>query len=380
MPERGETGALSGRVLVYYFAFPRYRREILRGLNKAIPDRVDFVSGSTSRANIVALDDGDVEGLTVVPSLRLGPVSWDRGVFSRAVGRRYSAVILGPATLSLTTWCILVARRLRGRRTFLWGQCGKFGDRSLKRRIQEVMNRLATGLLVYGENEAVAATQFGLARERVHVVNNATRSNSDVIAAADGQRQFARVVEAADAARALGEVRLLFVGRVNRDKHVAVLLEAADRLRSSAYPQLSIDVIGDGDAKEELRAAYPHPWARFHGWVYEEERLDDYFSGATLVCSAYDMGLVAIDALRAGTPVLIPDNPRNGPEVEALTPGVNAMRFVPGDSDSLAASVVSWIDGAQHIDADRYRDARTDALSVWDPDVVATGISRVVRS
>lgn len=379
MPETGDSSASAGRVLVYYFAFPRYRREILRSLERTLPGEIDMVSGSTSRANIVALDSADVTALDVVPSVKLGPVSWDRGVLRRAVGQRYGVVVLGPATLSVTTWLILLGRRLRGRRTFLWGQCGKFGDRSMKRRIQEAMNRLATGLLVYGENEAIAATQLGLERGRVHVVRNATRSNSDVLVGDDSEHQFARLHAAAEAARTRGEVRLLFVGRVNRDKRLSVLLEAAQNLRRSHYANLSIDVIGDGDAREELQAAYPHGWARFRGWVYEEEDLNRYFAEATFVCSPYDMGLVAIDALRAGTPVLIPDNPFNGPEVEALTPGVNAMHFAAGDAHALAEAVVSWIAGAEDLGLDRYREARRSALSLWDPAAVAAGIRDAVR-
>jgi glycosyltransferase involved in cell wall biosynthesis len=359
MSEADGLPALPGRVLVYYFAFPRYRLEILHGLEKEMPERVELASGSTSRASIVALDESDISSLSVKASLHVGPVSWDRGVLVPASGRRFDSVVLGPATMSLTTWAILVCRRVRGRKTFLWGQCGKFGDRSLKRRVQEAMNRLATGLLVYGENEAIAATQMGLPRDRVHVVHNATRSNTA-------------------SAKSRGEVRVLFVGRVNKDKRLAVLLEAAEMLRASEYPCLTVDIIGDGDDREAMRAAYPESWARFHGWVYESATLKTFFEEATFVCSPWDMGLVAIDGLRAGTPVLVPDNPRNGPEVEALTPGLNAMLFTPGEPASLASAISSWFDAALELDSGRYRDARRSALAIWDANAVAAGISAVI--
>jgi glycosyltransferase involved in cell wall biosynthesis len=294
------------------------------------------------------------------------------------MSRNYGAVVLGPATLSLTTWLVLICRRLVGRRTYLWGQCGKFGDRSLKRRLQEVMNRLATGLLVYGENEAVAATQLGLSRGRVHIVHNATRSNADVVARDDSATQFVRLQEAAEAARSRGEVTFLYVGRLNQDKRISVLLQAAERLRSSGFEAVSVDLIGDGDAKAELEAAYPHDWVRFHGWVFDSDELSGFFERATFVCSPWDMGLVAIDALRSGTPVLVPDNPRNGPEVEALTAGVNAALFTPGEPESLVAAARGWLDSVERIDLDRYRGSRIDALAVWDPASVAKAISRAV--
>ncbi|KJL29300.1 glycosyltransferase family 4 protein [Microbacterium oxydans] len=361
--------------LVYYFAFPHYRKGILDGLRSQPEPTFDLAAGSSSRANIKALGAEDIDGLEIVRSFRLGPVSWDRGVVRRASSRRYRTVVLGPATLSLSTWAILVARRLRGRRTFLWGQCGRFGDRSLKRRVQETMNRLATGLLVYGENEAVAATQLGLSPRRVTVINNATHSNRDVLDAQDHADQLARAKAAAASAEREGQLRLLFVGRLNQDKQLDVLLRAAAKLKAQ-YPGLVIDLIGDGDARTDLRDEFDHDWVRFHGWVYDTDELNEYFRAATFVCSPFHMGLLAIDALRAGTPVLVPDNPMNGSEVEALTPMVNAVRFPPGDEDGIVAAVGRWFSVVGDLEIDLYRQARTTALETWDPAGVAAAIKR----
>lgn len=361
--------------LVYYFAFPHYRREILAGLHARPEPTFDLIAGSSSRANIKALGSDEIDGLEIVRSFRLGPVSWDRGVVARASSRRYRTVVLGPATLSLSTWAILLVRRLRGRRTYLWGQCGRFGDRSVKRRVQEAMNRLATGLLVYGENEAVAATQLGLSARRVTVVNNATHSNQDVLDAADDSAQLARARAAAASAHRDGDLRLLFVGRLNHDKRLDVLLSAARQLRER-FPRLVVDLIGDGDARADLREQFGEDWVRFHGWVYDTEELADYFSAATFVCSPFHMGLLAIDALRAGTPVLVPDNPMNGSEVEALTNMVNAVRFRAGDVDGIGDAVGQWFSVVASLDLDVYRDARRTALATWDPAGVAGALKR----
>ena len=363
--------------LVYYFGFPHYRREILGALRQLQEPSFEFISGQTSRANIATLSEGDVEGLTTVRSIRVGPVSWDRGVVRRAAGARYSTVILGPATLSLSTWAVLVARRIRGRRTFLWGQCGRFGDRSLKRRIQELMNRLATGVLVYGENEAVAATQMGLDASRVSVVNNATSSNADQLRANDSDEVLDRAKRAAMIANETGDLRLLFVGRLNGDKRLEVLLAAAEALRPR-FPRLVVDLVGDGDARESLRERFPGEWVRFHGWIYDDEKLRGLFQSTTLVCSPYHMGLLAIDALRAGTPVLVPNNPLNGSEVEALTPAVNSVRFDPGSEESLVEAVATWFSVVETLDSEVYRQARESALSTWDPPGVANAISRAI--
>lgn len=365
------------QALVYYFAFPHYRRSILSALRSESEPTFDLIAGRRSRESIEALTEADVNGLKIVPTFRAGPISWDRGVVRQASGPHYQVVVLGPATLSLSTWAILVLRRLRGRRTFLWGQCGRFGDRSFKRRVQEIMNRLATGLLVYGENEAVAATQLGLSMSRVSVVNNATHSNADVLRLEDNDAQLRRAQEAAERAKAGGAVRLLFVGRLNADKKLDVLLRAARTLREE-YPDLSVDLIGDGDARETLRGEFAHDWIRFHGWVYDTEVLQRFFHEATFVCSPYHMGLLAIDSLRAGTPVLVPDNPMNGSEVEALTSHVNAIRFEAGSERGIVAAVDEWFRVVPLLDTQVYRGARTVALNKWDPEGVASAIVKAV--
>lgn len=375
MSEGGSAESAPARMLVYYFAFPHYRRSILGALRELHGVSVDLVAGKSSRANIAALGADDLPGLVTVPSFRAGPVSWDRGVVRRATSAVYDTVVLGPATMSLSTWAILVGRRLAGRQTYLWGQCGRYGDRSVKRRVQELMNRLATGLLVYGENEAVAATQLGLPSNRVTVVNNATHSNADVLRDDKSERHLARAQRSAERAADEGDLRLLFVGRINRDKRIDVLLKAAERLRRE-YPRLRVDLIGDGDARAELGDRYNEDWVHFHGWIYDTAQLGAFFHEATFVCSPFHMGLLAIDALREGAPVLVPANPMNGSEVEALTCEVNAVSFPPGDADGIVEAVGQWFALVGDIDGDTYRAARTTALSTWDPEGVAAAIGR----
>jgi len=365
--------------LVYYFAFPHYRREILQSLSKSQEPHFEFVAGRNSRENIAALSEDDVDGLEIVRSFRLGPISWERGVFRRAISKKYDSVILGPATLSLTTWAVLAARSLTRRKVFLWGQCGRYGDRSLKRWVQEAMNRMATGVLVYGENEAKAAGQLGLAPRKITVVHNATRSNADVLNSDESSPALRRAQDAAREAKDTGRVRLLFVGRINGSKRLDVLLRAAATLREQ-YGDLEIDLIGDGDARATLSQAFSQPWIHFHGWIYDPDELDRYFRNATLVCSPYHMGLLAIDALRAGSPVLAPDNPMNGSEVEALTPLVNSVRFTPGDSNSIVVAANVWLDLVQEIDLGAFNAARQTALNEWDPAGVALSIQKATKA
>lgn len=367
------------RVLFYYFAFPHYRLTIFNEIcdqakqNHAV--EVAFAAGVKSREGIKVLRSEEFPALQELSSRSFGPLTWQKKALGLGAGKKYDAVVLGPALSSINTWLILVLRRLGGRRTYLWGQCGRPGDRSPRRYAQEIMNRMATSLMVYGQSEARAAQELGLSSKKIHVVNNATDSNAQALRLDYGL--FENAVAKTVKARAAGELRILHLGRVVSWKRINVLLEAARALRVE-YPQVSVDIVGGGDALESLRTEFNESFIRFHGEVYEKDRIADFLSEATVVCSPFHMGLVAVDALRAGVPVMIPDNSMNASEVEALTPGVNSKYFSAGDPIALAKAVEAWLKEFPDVTSEQYLEARARELAIWDPSNVARQILKIV--
>ena len=378
MPGRGaETARIagSGRLLIYSFAFPHYRAPILEKLQALLGARLDLVSGRQSRAGLRALSAEDLAGLEVLPGLRLGPVSWEHGVVRRASSHRYAVVVLGPAVTSLSTWTILVLRRLRGRPTMLWGQCGKPGDRSLKRMLQEIMNRLSSGMLVYGDLEARGATELGSRPHKVHRVRNAVPLEPVQYAPGELRR---RLLETAARARDEGVLRLLYIGRMNPDKQVEVLLRAAELLVHE-FPRLSVRLIGDGPDLARLRTMFPDPRYRFSGASYDPAALQREILDATFVVSPATLGLLALDALSAGVPVMVPDNPKNGSEVDALTPGVNAFTFAHGSASDLARAISSAV-GRLPSASLAAEQRREQGIAEWSPERVARNICAAIEA
>lgn len=376
-PTRRRSAA--SRVLIYYFGFPHYREEILKSLQLRSDVDAVLLSGTASKASIATLSETELPDMKVVPTVKLGNATWDRGAFWQGLSRRWDAVILGPATTSLSTWAILAVRRLLRRHTYLWGQCGRPGDKSLKRLVQEIMNRLASGLLVYGHAEASAATELGMNPSKVHVVNNATQSNTSMLSSAESATVLAHAQEMARQALRSGELRLAYVGRLVSAKRPEVLLQAARKLREE-FPRLIVDIVGGGKEAERLHREYPEDFIRFRGWLYPGLERDAVFTNATLIVSPYHMGLLAIDALRFGVPVLVPDNEKNASEVEALTLDVNSLAFRAGDPDALVDAVRRWLNLAPQIGSEQFNEARTRALSIWSPEAVAQRIIDVVSN
>ncbi|MBD8031026.1 glycosyltransferase [Corynebacterium gallinarum] len=367
------------KTLFYYFAFPHYRREILEELNAQSDGASVFASGKEAKANIKVLTSSELNFITDLKTTKLGPFTWQHNILKRALSSEFDSVVLGPATTSIPTLLIVFGRRISGQRTYLWGQNGRVGERGIKRYIQEVLNRSVSGLLVYGNSEAAAAGELGTNAKKIHIVNNATHSNDSFLTEQFSEDAFLRLKQRTREAAESGKMTLTYVGRLNKSKKIDTLLVAARELHEQ-FPNLIVQIIGGGDAESDLKEQFNEPYFQFLGWIYEQEELYSVIKQSTLMVSPFHQGLMAIDSLRMGVPVLVPDNPHNGSEVEALTEHVNSLRFTPGSSSAISSAVRNWIEIAPTISGEDYKNARISALEVWSPKTVASKILEVVQS
>lgn len=364
------------RVLVYYFAFPHYRKSILAELVDTQDVEVELRSGSVSRGGVKCLTAADIAELEVADSLRLGPFTYERHTVGRAISAEYHSVIVAPALSSLSTWAIVLLRFILRRRTYLWGDCGHLQG-WLRPRLQEVMNRMSSGLLVYGEASAKGAQRFGTPPRKISIVHNANQSNADRWDTDSSRAAYRRTVENVQLAKEEGRIVLVHAGRLTPDKRPEVLLDALTPLRSR-YSGVELHILGDGPSLEALTMHANSDLVSFHGAIYDELVKSKILSEATLVVAPYAMGLLAVDALRAGVPVLLPDNPMSGSEVEILTPRINAVTFEAGNPEALAAAVDEWLATSKEITEGEFVKARQEALMEWDSGAVAHAIIRDV--
>ncbi|WP_185975855.1 glycosyltransferase [Tessaracoccus rhinocerotis] len=235
------------------------------------------------------------------------------------------------------------------------------------------MCNLATGLLVYGERDRNSAIELGIEGKRITIVGNAVGTNATVWDDQSSQEAFVRVQESAIAAERDGRLVLVHSGRLTESKRPEVLLEAVGLLRDK-FPLVHLHVIGDGPCLPDLQRHENARYVTFHGPIYDSGRLQELIQSAAMVVSPFNMGLLALDALRAGVPVLLPDHPSSGPEVDALTIGVNAREFSAGDAASLADQATQWVRQARDISESDFVDARSQALKASEPARVAEAL------
>jgi glycosyltransferase involved in cell wall biosynthesis len=165
---------------------------------------------------------------------------------------------------------------------------------------------------------------------------------------------------AGERARSDGQVKLLTVASLTEKKGHAYLLDALDRLRERS--QITLDLVGDGELRAELRARTRSLGldgaVRFHGERPKDEvaelmRQADVFVLPSLFETS---SCVLIEAMASGLPCVAT---AVGGVPEVLE-GSLALTCPPRDPDALAAAISTALERRGHLDtaglADRTRD------------------------
>lgn len=133
--------------------------------------------------------------------------------------------------------------------------------------------------------------------------------------------------------------------RLTASKRFDVLISALGILNREGRTA-NLLVVGDGPEQSALAAQAEREGVRvvFVGACYDEQRLATLFSCANVTVSPGNVGLTCMHSLAYGVPVITHDQPdEQGPEWEAITPGVTGDLFKKGSAESLAQVLVPWI-------------------------------------
>ena len=127
------------------------------------------------------------------------------------------------------------------------------------------------------------------------------------------------------------ELKLLYVGRVSKEKNLQILVSAFKKLIESRK-DVRLFVVGDGPYKTEMVEALKDTPTVFTGYVQGED-LAEIFASADLFVfpSTTDtFGNVALESQASGVPVIVTD--KGGPQ-ENIIPGETGI-IVKGDDEA----------------------------------------------
>ncbi len=172
--------------------------------------------------------------------------------------------------------------------------------------------------------------------------------------------------------------RFLFVGRLNEQKGIALLLQALAASGSGA----SLDVVGDGDGRAALesiaRTLGVAARVRWLGAQSQEQLVPLYRAATAVVIPSEDegLGLVAVEAQLCETPVIAF---RSGGLPDVVSDGVTGLLTPPGDVGALAAAMDAVL-ARDDRGASLGRAGRDAALARFSPNVVASHYASIYES
>jgi glycosyltransferase involved in cell wall biosynthesis len=173
--------------------------------------------------------------------------------------------------------------------------------------------------------------------------------------------------------------RLLFVGRLNRQKGIELLLHALSRIPNQA---MHLDVVGDGEDRDKLEqlalALGVGERVRWHGALPQGKLAEFYRRAAALVVPSVGegLGLVAVEAQLCETPVVAFDSGGIPDVVQHDRTGVLVGNI---DAAALAAALVSLVERDDR-GAALGAAGRLHALATFAPESVARRYADIYRS
>ncbi len=158
-----------------------------------------------------------------------------------------------------------------------------------------------------------------------------------------------------------GARKLLYVGRVSREKGLDHLIDAFNRLRSKRE-NVELVVVGDGPYKSELEQNVTDKKVVFVGYQRGEQLARLYASADVFVfpSTTDTFGNVVLEAQASGVPAVVAS--KGGP-AEQVTPGVNGFVVDPDDSLEMAEAIATLLDD-ESLRLDMGRAARRRALTL----------------
>ncbi len=345
--------------MVYHF-FPHYRAAVLREL--AVSPHFDYRFFADDQDFVDQAIPGIAPGagnpvVTRLPCHRLiGPVMWQSGLLRLALLGDFSAFILLGNAYWPATWLALMILRVRRKPAWLWTHGWVGQDSGPKRTLRSTFYKLATGLLLYGHFAKQNALTLGFPSRRLQVIRNSL--DLDAMATADDQWNHLTAAEARATLFADATTRAVICAtRLLPGRRLPALLEALARLCARGEP-LHLILVGGGPEEPALRAQAEALGlsVHFEGPCYDETRLALLFKAASACVIPRNIGLLAINSLAHGCPVITLDDwSKQFPEFEAVVPGVTGYLTDIDSVDELARVLTEFTAdanrGTDHADA-----------------------------
>lgn len=334
---------LTRRVAIIQPAVPQYRVPIFTRLIAAAEEQgihIDVFRGATPSAMRAREDSGDATFARVLRTREWLVRGRALLYKSPAPVRRggYDLVILEQAIRNIESYELLA--RMGRRRIAFWGQGRTYTkDASpLDEALKYWLTRRATWFFGYTQRGVDAVVEHGFPRDRTTVLNNTIDTSAlqaDLSAVSD--------TEVADFSRQhdLRGSTALYLGGLDTYKRIPFLLDSA-AIAHEKCSDFRLLIAGNGSDRALVNEFVArNSWAIYLGGVRGRDKARA-LRAAQAVSIPGTIGLVAVDSLVAGTPIVTTDYQYHAPEFEYLVDGTTAV-VTPNDEHSYANGLVAFL-------------------------------------
>jgi glycosyltransferase involved in cell wall biosynthesis len=332
--------------IVHHF-FAHYREPILKELSASTQYNYWFVGDKTdsSKEGIRPSNIINHPHFVYTPTRFFGKLLFQQGLLRFALRKDIDAIIYLGVAQSVSTWFSAILARLAGKKVFYWSHGWTHDDAGIKNIVRCSFYRLGSGgMMLYGIRARKIGIKKGFDPKRLYVIYNSLdyeeckRIRQEVTPA---ELELVRRENFTNPNLPM----IICSSRLVKERRLDLLLDALGILRSRGN-EVNALIVGGGDEKNALEQK-AHDMVlpvKFLGACYDEKILARLFMASNVTVVPSYLGLTAIHSLGYGTPVIANDNPElNGPEWEAVQPGVNGDIYRYEDVGDLANKIFQWI-------------------------------------
>lgn len=260
----------------------------------------------------------------------------------KLIFKSYKYYILDGEPYCLSSWIILLLAKLLNKKTIAWTH-GWYGrESSIKRIIKKVFFSLHNKLMVYNNYAIDLMEKEGISPNKMYCIANSMDS--------DKEKQLRNTLKRTTIYREHfnnDAPTIIYCGRIQKWKKLEMLVDCVKKLKQEGFLTNCVMVgkdVEDVHIDDYAKSQGVENQIWMYGPCYDDNILGELFYNAHVCVSPGNVGLTAIHSLTFGCPIITHgDFPYQGPEFEAIKPGITGDFFKRNDTDDLKQKMLPWL-------------------------------------
>jgi glycosyltransferase involved in cell wall biosynthesis len=296
--------------------FPNYRKEIFSLISSDKSYTIDFFYGIDFASHIPQINN--IGYPDVIKNIYFfNHLIWQKNVLYKILYKNYNILIFTGESTCLSTWFGSLLGKILRKKIIFWGH-GEYGNEiGLKKYYRRLFNLLPNKHLVYSHYSKKLLSYY-FKSENIYVIYNSIEYLNSL-----NFRSTNKIIKSYNKKK----FNLLFVGRLNKNKNLMVLIKLMIILN---YDDFELNIIGDGPeyVKLNLLKNKYNLNIKLYKSIHDPNSLSKIFFNSDLTISPGNIGLLAILSLQYGTPICTHNIfEKQMPEFEALINNYNGFSF-----------------------------------------------------